>query len=149
MGSLVSFGDAYSMAKLLIQLGRAFTKGRKSAPNEFREVANQLYSLGAALESLELFKGKNHTCATAAAHTSLPATATDRLVGEDSIDSILQSCRECLEHLEGVVKQYSCINEQRNLQQPRIKRLAEDFKINWRKIAWTTEGGSLETPATF
>jgi hypothetical protein len=48
MASPFSFGDAYQLSRLALKLGKAFTKGRKSAPTEFREVENQLYSLSAA-----------------------------------------------------------------------------------------------------
>ncbi|KAF7533247.1 hypothetical protein G7Z17_g13540 [Cylindrodendrum hubeiense] len=53
MTSPISIGDAYLLAKLALKLGHAFTKGRKSAPAEFREVENQLYSLSAALSALK------------------------------------------------------------------------------------------------
>jgi hypothetical protein len=49
----VSIGDVIAMAKLAKTIALAFTKGRKSAPAEFREVENQLYSLSTALAAFE------------------------------------------------------------------------------------------------
>jgi hypothetical protein len=52
MASPISVGDALALARLAIILGRAFTKGRHSAPDEFRDIESQLYSLSAALDAL-------------------------------------------------------------------------------------------------
>ncbi|KAI1204995.1 uncharacterized protein F4807DRAFT_454253 [Annulohypoxylon truncatum] len=48
-----SIGDVVMMAQIAWKLAQAFTKGRKSAPAEFCEVENQLYSLSATLEAIK------------------------------------------------------------------------------------------------
>src|SRR4051812_17779595 len=94
MGSPLSVGDVIALSKLAITLGRAFTKGRRSAPEEFREVESQLYSLSAALDAL----------------TSLiPESAnTDT---DDSLSHAIRSCRRTLTHLETVVTSYGVLKK--------------------------------------
>lgn len=142
MASPISFGDAILMGKLAWRLGQAFTKGRKKAPSEFREVEGQLYSLSKALESLGNAKIRDDAVVTPVASI---ATAAPPMAGEETIDPMLRSCQECLKHLEEVVEKYSCVTEQRDPQQPRFKRWSRDIRVNWRKVAWTSEGGTLET----
>jgi hypothetical protein len=145
MVSPVSFGDAYLIGKLALQLGHAFTKGRKSAPAEFREVESQLYSLSVALCALK--DAHADGAAAISIDTSrLPATSQPRQTGsEDTVGAMLRSCEETLKHLEATVKKYGCIAEPRDSQQPLFKRWSRDIRDNWKKVAWTTEGGDLAT----
>src|SRR5436853_2483648 len=99
------------MGMLALQLGRAFTKGRKSAPAEFREVENQLYSLSAALRALKDAQAEGSP-ATSVDPPSLPATSHPRQTGShDPIATMLQSCEETLKHLDATVERYSCMVE--------------------------------------
>jgi hypothetical protein len=139
MASPVSFGDAYLLATLALRLGRAFTKGRKSAPVEFREVENQLYSLGAALSALEDAKINGNL-------SRIPSNPQSSLPGEDdTVKIMLQGCRESLKHLEAIVEKYGIISQRQDSDQPLLRRWSRELKANWRKIAWTTEGGDLAT----
>jgi hypothetical protein len=145
MASPVSFGDAYLMGTLALRLGRAFTKGRKSAPAEFREVENQLYSLSAALCALKDASTANGTGISVDA-SRLPRGSQQRHAdGDDIIRSMLRNCEETLKHLEAIVKKYSCIGKPRNSEPSLLKRWSWDLRDNWKKIAWTTEGGDLGT----
>lgn len=145
MASPVSIGDAYLMGKLALRLGRAFTKGRKSAPAEFRELENQLYSLSAALC---IFEDAN---ASDGASLSLETIRLPKILhnrhgdGDDIVRSMLRNCGETLKHLEAIVDKYSCIREPRTNEKPRFKRWSNDLKQNWKKISWTLEGGDLAT----
>lgn len=141
----ISFGDAYIMGKLAFRLGQAFTKGRKSAPVEFREVESQLHSLSKALCALKDAKDEGGAGFAVSPSTTTPASQRRQTSDEEPLNAILQSCGECLNHLETIVEQYSCITEARDSQQPRFKRWTRDIKVNWKKIAWTTEGGDLNT----
>jgi hypothetical protein len=129
MGSPLSVGDVIALSKLAITLGRAFTKGRRSAPEEFREVESQLYSLSAALDSITSLI------------TELPA-GTD---ASDSLSHAIQSCRRTLTHLESVVTKYGVLKKD---SEPiaggsRFRRWNEILKTGWKSIVWTTEGGDL------
>jgi hypothetical protein len=145
MASPVSVGDAYLIGKLAYRLGHAFTKGRKSAPAEFREVENQLYSLSAALCALEDANAADD------ANISIEASRLPKILqkqhagGDDIVRSMLRNCEETLKHLEAIVEMYSCIGRQRDREQPRLKRWSRELKNNWKKIAWTAEGGDLAT----
>src|SRR5437016_11202416 len=50
MSSPVSIGDAILLANVAYTLGQAFTSGRKSAPAEFADIQNLLYTLSNALK---------------------------------------------------------------------------------------------------
>ncbi|KIX00530.1 uncharacterized protein Z518_10670 [Rhinocladiella mackenziei CBS 650.93] len=141
MANPISFGDAYLAAKLALQLGRAFTKGRKSAPAEFREVENQLYSLSSALFALKDALSKNEFTVNMD-----PPNAQPRLAGsEETISVMLRSCEETLEHLKEIVGKYGCMVDPPDPQTPRLKRWKGDLKSTWMKVSWTKEGGDLAT----
>lgn len=141
MSSPISFGDAYLMGKLAFKLGRAFTKGRKSAPAEFREVENQLYSLSSALCALKDAPASNKAVLGQDPQHPQPGQTNT----EDAITVMLQSCEETLTHLKALVDRYSCMVEQQDRQEPKFKRWNRDIKANWKRIAWTKEGGDLAT----
>ncbi|KAK4145156.1 uncharacterized protein C8A04DRAFT_27161 [Dichotomopilus funicola] len=146
MSSPISIGDAYLMARLAFKLGRAFTKGRKSAPDEFREVENQLYSLSAALSALS----EEQTSASAALNidtSRLPSVTRGLQVnnGGDVLMVMLSSCQETLKHLEHLVEKYSSIREPRDPAASTRQRWRRELRDIWRTIEWTTEGGDLAT----
>jgi len=135
MASPVSFGDVVAMAKLARTIALAFTKGRKSAPAEFREVENQLYSLSTALAAFQ-----------DAAHNSsaeLSTLATSQQPGDRTVAEILSNCHETLSHLEKIVDKYGRIAEQQDPTKPRLQRWSQALIKNYKKIAWTTEAGDL------
>lgn len=144
MTSPVSFGDAVLMAKLALRIGRAFTTGRKSAPAEFLEVENQLYSLSAALAALQHAKESENGASLVIDGFELPDNcASSHHNNQDIISGMLSSCKDTLEHLKTVVEKYSIISTSDDRDQPRMKRWSREAKVNWKKIAWTTEGGDL------
>lgn len=136
MASPLSFGDCFLIAKLCWKLAEAFTSGRNSAPAEFREVENQLYSLSAALDGLQNARGKD-----------VATSKAEKKVDDkwSTADKILLNCRETLEHLEAVVKKYAEVDQARDTSLPRIKRWGSDLSKNWKKVAWTKEKGDLAT----
>lgn len=141
MASPISFGDAYLMGKLALRLGRVFTKGRKSAPSEFREVENQLYSLSSALCALKYAPANSHAVAQEDPHD----TMRRKTGSEETIAIMLQSCEETLDHLKAIVDKYSCMVESQDPNVPKFKRWSRDIKSSWKKISWTNEGGDLAT----
>jgi hypothetical protein len=147
MTSPVSIGDAYLIARLALKLGRAFTKGRKSAPAEFREVENQLYSLSAALSALDN-SIRLHGANIPIDPNKLPSLSQPRPTGtgtEEVIQSILVNCDGTLRHLQTIVEKYGSIGKPTDPESPLLKRWSKDLKDNWKKVRWTTEGGDVET----
>lgn len=145
MASPVSFGDAYLMAQMTWTIARAFTKGRKSAPAEFREIENQLYSLSAALSALRSARvaGK---AAVSIDQALLPKTSqTEDRDGRYTVDTILGHCKQTLKHLEQIVSKYNVVTQSSDPSKPRLERWSQDLVRNWRKIAWTSENGDLAT----
>ena len=137
MASPVSFGDIVAMAKIAKAVTQAFTRGRKSAPAEFREVENQLLSLSAALSALK-------DALEGSAQPPSLAGATHEGGGQ-TVSGMLESCSDTLKHLEKIVEKYSVIAEQREPNTSRMQRWSQELIKNYKKIAWTTEAGSLAT----
>jgi len=131
------------MAKLAWSLAQAFTTGRKSAPVEFHQVENQLYSLSAALGALKDARADGGA-AISINPARLPSTFLSREAdNKHTIDSMLRSCEGDLKHLEQIVKKYGSIAESQGPDKPLLKRWSRDLIKDWKKIAWTTEKGNL------
>jgi hypothetical protein len=145
MTSPVSIGDAVLLSQIALKLGQAFTTGRKSAPAEFREVENQLYSISTALSSLDdAYKSADRSSGIRA-----PVIASlrrnGRSNGEDALKSMLEGCAERLKHLEDIVEKYSTVAQSKTSGGPILRRWTTELKRNWKKVQWTTEGGDLAT----
>lgn len=145
MAFSVSIGDGILLSTLALRLGRAFRSGLKSAPSEFQEVENQLYSLSQALEIL----ATDRKIAREAQDDSEINATSGRNRGElekhdDKIALMLSNCRITLSHLELIVDKYTELksdNEQPD--QVGDSRWRKELKENWKKLRWTTEGGDL------
>ncbi|KAL2862959.1 uncharacterized protein BJX67DRAFT_385192 [Aspergillus lucknowensis] len=144
MASPLNVGDIYLLGRLAFKLGSAFSRGRKSAPQEFREVENQLYSLSAALQAFrnEIQNGLSLDS------SSLPGAFKARNGGdEDVVGRIVESCGETLKHLEAIVEKYSNIGRSSDGSpaSSTFRRWNEGIKSGWKAILWTKEGGDLMT----
>ncbi|KAM4058596.1 hypothetical protein HRG_006448 [Hirsutella rhossiliensis] len=139
-----SFGDAYLMGKLAFKIGQAFTKGKKSAPAEFREVESQLYSLSAALNAFSTARESASSAPLIVDESKLPKNVPSHFAeNQDIILGMLRSCKETLSHLDCIVQKYSIIATSSDSSEPRLKRWSRELKSDWKKVAWTTEGGDL------
>ncbi|KAK4149983.1 hypothetical protein C8A00DRAFT_46525 [Chaetomidium leptoderma] len=131
------------MSKIAWRIAHAFTKGRKSAPAEFREVENQLYSLSAALTAFK------DVCGTdIAAITIDPAELPVRFQKEErdgvqTVSGILDSCGETLKHLETIVNNYEVVAAPGDPTKSRLRHWRAELVENYKKVAWTTEAGDL------
>jgi len=150
MASPISVGDALALARLALILGRAFSKGRASAPAEFREVESQLYSLSAALDALTSMIPDAMT-KEADLHAQVFQSATETREADegdnDTISPAIQSCQATLKHLESVVSDYAVLRKKRD-EKPavaRFKRWNDSLSFTWKSIKWTMEGGDLAT----
>jgi hypothetical protein len=145
MTSPVSIGDALAVARLALKLGRAFTKGRKSAPAEFREVENQLYSLSAALSALSEAQ-ESAAASFCLDQTKLTSSARGRNADDENVlGSMLKNCEETLQYLDDRLKNYSSIGQPTDPGAPVSERWKRGIKRTWKTIEWTTEGGDLAT----
>ncbi|KAF4505454.1 hypothetical protein G6O67_007400 [Ophiocordyceps sinensis] len=140
----ISFGDAFLMAKLAFRIGQAFTNGMKSAPAEFREVESQLYSLSAALNAFSTARESANCTPLVVDGSRLPKNVPSHFAeNQDIILGMLRSCKETLSHLDSIVQKYSIITTSSGSSEPRLKRWSRGLKSDWKKVAWTTEGGDL------
>ncbi|KAI0887809.1 uncharacterized protein GGS22DRAFT_89380 [Annulohypoxylon maeteangense] len=137
-----SIGDVVMMAQIAWKLAQAFTKGRKSAPAEFCEVENQLYSLSAALEAIRGAQERGDLEIGHINPKSISSAGKDESHSENTVKNILQNCLKTLTHLENIVKKYSVIR-QPTTSSHGIGNWSQHVARNWRKIEWTTEKGDL------
>lgn len=145
MGSPVSIGDALLLGKIAFRLGQAFTSGRKSAPAEFREVENQLYSLSVALSALHSSHVAEQLSAALGTDGALTSPSEDRQDGRAVLNTMLDNCRGTLSHLEKIVQEYSKLKSNTDPEEPVFKRWSKKLATDIKKIKWTTEGGNLAT----
>ncbi|KAK0739341.1 hypothetical protein B0T21DRAFT_362426 [Apiosordaria backusii] len=148
MGSPVSIGDVIAMSKISWKIAQAFTSGRKSAPFEFREVENQLYSLSSALVAFKDACGGD-IAALSVESSKLPTRfqSNEQNEGLQSVAWLLNSCNETLKHLENLVNKYSALatGAEQDNSESRFRRWSDSLVKNYKKIAWTTEAGDIAT----
>jgi hypothetical protein len=129
------------LSELAYHLAHAFTSGRKSAPAEFQEVQNQLYTLGGALDVLASDGPKDLSSSQVAVAEAAEGKADKQ---DEIIERMILNCRTTLQHLELLVDKYMEINpEAKGSGQTGLRKWREDMKRNWKKIKWTTEDGDL------
>jgi hypothetical protein len=140
MAFSISIGDAIMLSKIAMQLGQAFTSGRKSAQAEFLEVQNLLYTLSKGLEMLA--RQMPDGCETES--KGPPNQASDKDEEMTELNHIIANCRETLYHLESVVTKYSVLDAQIvETRKSRMRRWNDELFKNWKKVIWTTKGGDI------
>lgn len=141
MAFSVSIGDAIMLSKIAMQLGQAFTSGRKSAQAEFLEVQNLLYTLSKGLEML----ARQTPDGSEMESKGPPNQASDKEDKEmTELNHIIANCRETLYHLESVVIKYSVLDAQIvETRKNRMRRWNDELFKNWKKVIWTTKGGDI------
>ncbi|KAI1171196.1 hypothetical protein F4777DRAFT_566211 [Nemania sp. FL0916] len=138
MSFQVSLGDGILLAKIAWRLAQTFTKGRHSAPTEFQEIENELYTLSAALTAAE-----NEQSDSREAPNQIAAENNQPTVREDIFKRIIHNCKQTLSHLETIVDKYAVVSEEQDLDNTKLQRWGRSIVKNWRKIEWTTEKGDL------
>jgi hypothetical protein len=121
------------------RLGSAFTSGRKSAPADFQEVDNQLYSLSTALELL----GKRETLSPSSEDISREGQGVGKQ--DDVLGLMINNCRATLSHLESLVNKYTELRSN-GVQEDLMgyRKWRAEMRNNWKKVRWTSEGGDLD-----
>ncbi|KAI0973826.1 hypothetical protein F4678DRAFT_471018 [Xylaria arbuscula] len=114
--------------------------GRHSAPTEFQEIENELYSLSAAIRAAENEQDNIRQSTHQTISGNSPPTAS-----QDTLERIIRNCKHTLAHLEGIVNKYMIVSEQTGPQKHKLERWSHSIMKNWRKIEWTTEKGDLNT----
>ncbi len=140
MAFSISIGDAILLAQIAGRLAKTFTKGRASAPAEFQEVENELYSLSAALTAAE-----NEQESVRPTADQEVCENNRHIANQQIFEHILRNCKHTLAHLEEIVKKYMIVSEQTDIQKPKLERWSHAIVKNWRKVEWTTEKGDLNT----
>ncbi|CAH0059705.1 unnamed protein product [Clonostachys solani] len=134
--------DAYLLAWNVAQV---LTRGRKSAPREFHELEDQLYSLVAALTALKN-AFDNQDIPNSTGDSSAPQTdlLEEEVIGE-TLKKVLASCGGTLKHLEETVKKYGAMVEPQDVNGTTVSKWAQGLAKDYKKIAWTTEKGNLDS----
>ena len=123
------------LSQLAWKIGCAFTAGRAGAPAQFQEVENELKSLTTAITLLAGSLDEDG---------SLLARSDERT--REGLDKILGCCRQTLDDLDSFVSQYQEIrrfDEAGGLATQKSWRSV--LLKNYKKIMWTTEGGSIQS----
>ncbi|KAH7390500.1 hypothetical protein BKA66DRAFT_37068 [Pyrenochaeta sp. MPI-SDFR-AT-0127] len=131
-----SVGDILLLSQVAWKIGRAFSAGRKNAPNEFREVETEI---GGLAKSLKLF--------AEAIHTDIGKSVIQQAHSETQagIGTVLSSCQRTVHDLDSLIDQYQVIKKHRTVGGFAIERSWSDLALaEYKTIMWTTEGGNLQ-----
>jgi hypothetical protein len=109
------------------RIGRAFTKGKKSAPAEFAEVEREADGLSEALQLVAETLNSDGSILDKAEDTTKAAVTT-----------ILDSAQRTLSDLESFVARYRIIKPQTG-----ERAWSELVLTNYKTLKWTTEGGDI------
>lgn len=140
----VSIGDAILLSKLAYRLGHAVTAGRKKAPHGVREVQNQLFSLGKALNSVEQCLNKTEQ-ATALQVNGETSEASGRINDEQhvALREMLKNCQCTLEEMETLISRYDDSSKSSN-KGGGSRSWQREAKANLKKVKWTMETNELD-----
>lgn len=135
MAGIPSIGDILMLSQLAWKIGRAFTAGRKNAPEEFLDVEKEVNALAKALKLLAetLFADADDSILSKAEKDTRVAVAT-----------LLLSCQQTLHDLDSIIEQYQVIRKQRTSGGYTVDRSWSDLVLaNYQNMMWTTEGGNI------
>ena len=135
----ISVGDAILLSQIAWSIGKAFTTGRKSAPAEFAEIQDLLFTLGEALQVLSKdLPGSNQV-----AQAERPAGRQDEEAQAENalLAQMVMNCRSTLTHLKSMVDKYMELDNKG--EQKDQKKWKDEVKKNWKKMLWTKEGGDI------
>ncbi|CAH0019535.1 unnamed protein product [Clonostachys rhizophaga] len=138
-------GDAFIMSKLAWNVAQVLTKGRKSAPREFHELEDQLYSLVAALTALKnSFDNQDSPNSEGGSFAPQTDLLEEEALGE-TLKKVLTSCGRTLKHLEETLKKYGAMVQPYDVDGTTMSKWAKVLAKDYKKIAWTTEKGNLDS----
>lgn len=131
----IGIGDIVLLSDLAHRLGTTLTSGRKGATAEFQEVQNQLFAIGKALGF-----------ASAIIEPPRSPDGDQTVAPEDEIlGRMIENCGVTLKHLDGVLKKYPELRADAvQVDEKTHHKWTEEFKVNIRKIKFTTEGTGLD-----
>ncbi|KAI8626183.1 hypothetical protein F5Y19DRAFT_447498 [Xylariaceae sp. FL1651] len=145
MAFQLSIGDGILLAQIAWRLAQTFTKGRQSAPAEFQEVENELYSLSAALTAAQTQRESITAADTAASSINPDSLADNPQTAQVVFEHVIANCSKTLTHLEDIVKKYLIVSEPTDPTRSKLERWNHHIAKNWKKVEWTTEKGDLST----
>ena len=133
MAQPMSIGDILMLSQQAWKIGRAFTKGRNSAPAEFAEVEREANGLSEALKLTAESLHDSNTLQKAEPETRV------------AVNTILESAGKTLGDLESFVERYQVIRKKQTQGGFVVERSWSDvFLANYKTIKWTTEGGDIK-----
>lgn len=135
----VSIGDAILLSQIAYNLGNAFSSGRKSAPAEFAEIRDLLFTLSGALKLL----ARGLPDADSTEGRSISRSDTEQTDEEHALlAQIIVNCRSTLSHLQALVEKYTALDTKPS-QKDEDRRWTDEIRENLKKILWTREGGGV------
>ena len=129
----LSVHDILLLSQQAWSIGRAFTKGKHGALEEFAEVEREANGLSDALKL---------TCETL--HKDGSVLSRAGLETRKAVNAILESAQRTLDDLESFVDRYQVIRKrQTNGGFVVEKSWSEVLMANYKTCTWTTEGGNI------
>jgi len=135
----ISVGDAILLSQIAWNVGKALTSGRKSAPAEFAEIHDLLFTLSEALKVLaEDLPDNNPVTQT---RTITKGQSNGAQAENMLLTQMVMNCRSTLTHLKSMVDNYMELDKASGQKQQ--KKWKDEAKKNWKKLLWTKEGGDI------
>ncbi|KAK5166329.1 uncharacterized protein LTR77_008590 [Saxophila tyrrhenica] len=129
----LSAGDILMLSQQAWRVGRAFTKGKSSAPAQFAEVEREANGLSDALKiTAETLHDDGSILARAEHETRI------------AVNAILESAARTLGDMESFVDRYQVVRQRPTSGGFVVEKTwSEVIVANYRTFKWTTEGGNL------
>ena len=137
MSFRISLGDILKLSGFAYTIGKALTTGRKSAPDEFQEVQNQLFAISNALKVLST---------TLQEGGSKNADKAGKQEDDEILSRMIENCQSTLEYFNTVLQKYPELrpgSEEKLADESSRKRWRRELVENIKKVKWTTEGTGL------
>lgn len=147
MASPLQIGDILLITQLCFKVARAFGSGRKAAPAEFREVEHELYALANTMDLLKdaIESGAVNTLNYPDAQQGLPGTSSAAV----NLAKMVENCTVTMKQFEEFIGKYTetlsgADGTGSNGRSGRKRNMKQKFIVNFKKLMWTTEEGTVQ-----
>jgi hypothetical protein len=149
MASPVSIGDAILLSTIAYRLGRTLTTERKGVPSALRELQNQLYALGNALEFVGFQKRSGGTDTNGeSTNTKVSGRRSDGDCSqEDRMRAMISNCGGVLKRMEKLAEKYECLTPPLGQTEAASVEKAgwrDGMKSQWKRIRFLLDDEDLQ-----
>ena len=135
MAGVPSIGDILMLSNIAWKVGRSFSSGFRSAPEEFPLIESEADGLATVLTMLTEALSQD-------AQYGLLEQSTDKT--KQGVQRIFTSCQRTLEDLESLLRSYQLVKRTHTSHRVSIERVwNETILRNYKTVIWTADGGSI------